>query len=99
MGGGLLRPQVFLELCRNAEASMRKESDEQRRRLAWLQQEAPDVAQDPIPVHGGGDRYNTDPDQYVGKTGRMPHGWAKAAHIASLVHIDEMRSLLELFCL
>ena len=78
---------------------MRKESDEQRRRLAWLQQEAPDVAQDPIPVTGGGDRYNTDPDQYVGKTGRMPHGWANAVHIASLVHIDEMRALLELFCL
>ena len=74
---------------------MRKESDEQRRRLAWLQQEALDVAQDPIPVRGGGDRYNTDPDQYVGKTGRMPHGWAKAVQIAGLVHIDEMRALLE----
>ena len=75
---------------------MQKESDEQRRRLAWLQQEVPDIPQNAILVRGGGDRYNADPEQYVGKSGRMPHGWAKAVHTASLIHIDEMRTLLEM---
>ena len=78
---------------------MRKEGDEERRRLAWLQKE---VAEDQVdegaaPLRQGNeDRFKCDPDRFSGRTGRLPHGWNKAVQIASWVHIDEMRTLLEL---
>ena len=87
---------IYLELIKNAESLMRKETDEERRRLAWLQQDVAEV-QGSVPLRQGNeDRFKCDPDRFTGKTGRLPHGWSKAVQIASWVHIDEARSLLEL---
>ena len=80
---------------------MRKEGDEERRRLAWLQKEVADVqgvkGEGAAPLRQGNeDRFKCDPDRFSGRTGRLPHGWNKAVQIASWVHIDEIRTLLEL---
>ena len=75
---------------------MRKLADEERRRLAWLQQEVEHV-DEVVPTKATkGDKYNCDPDAFKGKSGRLPHGWNKAVQIASWLHIDEIRTLLEL---
>jgi hypothetical protein len=87
---------IFLDLAKNAEALMRKEGAEEQRRLAWLQQEAAEV-QGAVPLRQGNeDRFRCDPDRFTGKCGRLPNSWGKAVQIASWVHIDEMRTLLEL---
>ena len=90
---------IYFELVKNAEALIRKEGDEERRRLAWLQQEVAEVQGDEgaVPLRQSNeDRFNCDPDRFAGRTGRLPHGWNKAVQIAEWVHIDEMRTLLEL---
>ena len=87
---------VYYALVRNAEGHMRKQSDEERRRLAWLQQEIAH-AEGAVPLKAAqADVYKCDPDVFKGKTGRLPHGWNKAVHIAAWIHIDEIRALLEL---
>ena len=87
---------VYYALVQNAEGQMRKQADEERRRLAWLQQEV-EHTEEAVPVKAAkADIYSCDPDAFKGKTGRLPHGWNKAVQIASWVHIDEIRMLLEL---
>ena len=90
---------IYYELVKNAEALIRKEGDEERRRLEWLQQE---VGEEPTgdgaePLRKSNeDRFKCDPDRFTARTGRLPHGWNKAVQIASWLHIDEMRTILEL---
>ena len=87
---------VYYALVQNAEGQMRKEADEERRRLAWLQQEA-EHTKESAPIRAvKADAYNCSPDSFKGKTGRLPNGWNKAVQIASWIHIDEIRTLLEL---
>jgi len=43
------------------------------------------------------DKYGVDLDKFKMKTGRRPKDWKKACRIAEWIHIDEMRSLLELW--
>jgi len=87
---------VYYALVQNAEGHMRKLADEERRRLAWLQQEVEHVDEVVPEKATKGDRYNCDPDAFKGKAGRLPHGWNKAVQISSWLHIDEIRTLLEL---
>ena len=90
---------IYFELVKNAEALMRKEGDEEKRRLAWLQKEVSEVQGDDgvAPLRQGNeDRFKCDPDRFAGRTGRLPHGWNKCVQTASWVHIDEMRTLLEI---
>ena len=42
------------------------------------------------------DKYGINFDEFKLKTGRKPRTWKKAVQIASWIHIDEMRTLLEL---
>ena len=42
------------------------------------------------------DKYGVDLNVFRMKTGRKPKGWAAACKTAAWIHIDEMRSLLEL---
>ena len=87
---------VYYALVQIAEGHMRKQSDEERRRLAWLQQEVAHV-EGAVPLKAAqADVYKCDPDVFKGKTGRLPCGWNKAIQIASWLHIDEIRALLEL---
>ena len=75
---------------------MRKQADEERRRLSWLQQEVEHNTES-IPITPAkADVYDCNPDVVKGKTGRMPNGWSKAVQTASWLHIDEIRTLLEL---
>ena len=90
-------PEVVFEgMVLNAESLMRKQADEERRRLAWLQREIVDTDESVTLRVQKGDAYNCNPDRFKDKTGRLPHGWKKAVQTASWVHIDEMRTLLEL---
>ena len=75
---------------------MRKEDEEEFRRLRWLQQEVTEVQGAVHVRHCSGDRFDCNPDRFTGTSGRLPQGWAKAVQIASCVHIDEVRTLLEL---
>ncbi len=44
-----------------------------------------------------GDKHGCDPDRFSrGDSVRKRQGWSEAVQCASLVHIDEMRALLEL---
>ena len=84
-------------MCLALQPLQDRNSDD-KRRLVWLQKE---VAEDQVdegaaPRQGNEDRFKCDPDRFSGRTGRLPHGWNKAVQIASWVHIDEMRTLLEL---
>ena len=87
---------VFYALVKNAEGHMRKQSDEERRRLAWLQQDT-GHSEGVVPIKAmKADAYECNPDTFKGKTGRLPHGWNKAVQVASWLHIDEIHALLEL---
>ena len=87
---------VYYALVQNAEGQMRKQADEERRRLSWLQQEVEHNTESVSIMPTKTDVYDCNPDLFKGKSGRMPNGWSKAVQIASWLHIDEIRTLLEL---
>ena len=68
------------------------------RRQAWLA--APveeEVGDRHVPVAAStADKYGIDINVFRMKTGRKPKGWTVACKTAARIHIDEMRSLLEL---
>ena len=75
---------------------------EQARRRKWLASDGA-VADGPIgpniavPASAAADDYGCDPDAYpCPQNNRRPRDWATAVKNASLVHIDEMRTLLEM---
>ena len=45
---------------------------------------------------GSVDKYGVDLDEFKLKVGKKPRTWKEAVKIASWIHIDEMRALLEL---
>ena len=58
-----------------------------------------EVADDetPVPIRASNaDKYGIDLELFKMKTGRKPPEWKKAVQIASWVHIDEMRSFVEI---
>ena len=87
---------VYYALVQNAEGRMRKQADEECRRLVWLQQEVEHSTESKPVIVKTTDVYSCNPDVFKGKTGRMPNGWSKAVQFASWIHIDEIRTLLEL---
>ena len=73
-------------------------NSDDRRRLVWLQKEVAETHGDEGATpqrQGNEDRFKCDPDRFAGRTGRLHKGWNEAVNIASWVHIDEMRALLE----
>ena len=68
---------VFLGMVQNAESLMRKQADEERRRLAWLREEVADT-NEAVPLREPkGDAYKCNPDQFMGKPGRLPQVWKR----------------------
>ena len=91
---------LYDELVRNAEAKLNKHDGESARRRARLAAEIVPEAEEDLPQQVPVDQY----DKYKGhflkkfqcKSQRKPHRWQLAVKMASEVHIDEMRTLLEL---
>ena len=94
----LTPPGLFTELVRNAESLLHRQAAELARRQAWLASPAEEEVGDRhVPVAAStADKYGVDLDVFRMKTGRKPKGWARACNTAAWIHIDEMRSLLEL---
>ena len=92
-------PTLFNELARTAECLLHRQAAEMIRREEWLAAEVEPLGAEETEVQVKGpsvDKYDLDLDVFKMKTGRKPRGWTKACQIASWMHIDEMRSLLEL---
>lgn len=73
---------------------------EDLRRRSWLRSCGEDIRHDGVIVNASntdGDRFGCDPDKYSQQTSNCkPRGFNDAVLKASLVHIDEMRTLLEM---
>ena len=94
----LTPPGLFSELVRNAEVLLRKHVDEKRRREEWLNEEIEDKSEGDtdVPLTRKPDRYKLDLEEFKLKSASRPQDWQRAVHIASWVHIDEIRGLLEI---
>ena len=71
------------------------------RRQQWLSAGPEDASASeeapPVPVQASSrDKYGVDLDEFKMLSGKKPREWKKAVRIAEWIHIDEMRSLLEL---
>ena len=93
-----LTPEAIFEgFVKNMRDLTRTLEAEHQRRRDWLSMEAAVAdAEVDAPVAAHGDKYGCDPDSFLRPANpRMkPHGWKRAVQNASLVHIDEMRTLL-----
>ena len=73
------------------------------RRQQWLSAVAPEDASasqeaPPVPAQAPSrDKYGVDLNEFKMLSGKKPRDWKKAVRIAEWIHIDEMRSLLELW--
>ena len=96
----LTPPALFSDLVRTAETLLHRQAAEMVRREEWLAKAVEPLAAEEAEVQVKGpsvDKYGLDLDEFKMKTGRKPkRGWNKACQIAGWMHIDEMRSLLEL---
>ena len=93
---------VYDDLVRSLHDAAGAMTAEQARRKRWLAGDVlvadgpigPNVA---VPASIGADVHGCDPDAYARpQNNRRPRDWATAVKDASLVHIDEMRTLLEM---
>ena len=93
---------LFDEIVRNAEVIIQRSAEEAKRRQSWLAEidgDDENGAADEPDVAGAGKRadvYGCDLDKFNGHDGQKPKGWSQAVRIAGWLHIDEMRTLLEL---
>ena len=73
------------------------------RRQQWLSAAVPEDASasqeaPPVPVQASSaDKYGVDLNEFKMLSGKKPRKWKKAVRIAEWIHIDEMRSLFELW--
>ena len=73
------------------------------RRQQWLSAVAPEDASasqeaPPVPAQAPSrDKYGVDLNEFKMLSGKKPREWKKAVRISEWIHIDEMRSLLELW--
>ena len=92
---------LYNELVRNAESLLNKRDAEAARRqarLATIEALDYDDEGELVPAAAGirPDKYNVNLEEFKCKSSRKPHRWQQAVRMASEVHIDEMRTLLEL---
>ena len=93
----MIPPALFSELVRTAESLLHKRAEELVRRQEWLATPVEDLGNRNVEVvPGQADKYRVNLDEFKLKTGRLPHKWKEAVRIASWIHIDEMRTLLEM---
>ena len=72
------------------------------RRQQWLSAASPEDASasqeaPPVPAQPSRDKYGVDLNEFKMLSGKKPREWRKAVRIAEWIHIDEMRSLFELW--
>ena len=93
-----LTPEAIYEgFVKNMRDLTRSLEAEDVRRRDWLSMEAAVVdAEVKVPAAARGDKYGCDPDVFLRPANPRvkPRGWKRAVQNASLVHIDEMRTLL-----
>ena len=90
-------PALYSEFVRNAESLLHKRADELIRRREWLAAPVEEMNDPDVPVKAGRvDKYGLDLDEFKLNIGRKPRTWKEAVKIAGWIHIDEIRSLLEL---
>ena len=88
---------LFSELVRNAEQLLKRHAGELERRRLRLSviDEDVDTGVGEI-TQGTDDIYGLCLDEFKGKSGRKPHGWSRAIQLATELHLDEIRTLLEM---
>ena len=88
---------LFGELVRNAEHLLNRQAGEvERRRLRLAATcEEKDAGANEV-VSGSKDIYGLCLDDFKAKSDRKPHRWRRAVQMATEIHLDEMRTLLEL---
>jgi len=94
---------LYDELVRDAQMNLSRrddEADRRRSRLAKIPEELPVVVapaegKNSLPPLRQKDKYGLDLDEFKNISQRKPHNFQRAVHMASEVHIDEMRMLLE----
>ena len=87
---------LYGELVRNAEHLLNKQAgdvERRRLRLAAAGDEEDMGANEVVP--GSEDIYGLCLDDFKNKSDRKPHRWQRAVHMATEIHLDEMRTLLE----
>lgn len=93
---------LYNELVRNAESHLHKrDAEAARRRVHMSTVDVPDYdeGEEGVGLAAAGvrpDKYNVNIEEFKCKSSRKPHRWQQAVRMASVVHIDEMRTLLEL---
>ena len=88
---------LYGELVRNAEHLLNRQAGEverRRLRLAATGEEEDAGANEVVP--GTKDIYALCLDEFKNKSDRKPHRWQRAVQMATEIHLDEMRTLLEL---
>ena len=90
-------PALYSELVRTAESLLHKRADELIRRQEWLATPVAEMGDRAVAVTPGqADEYGVKLDEFKLKKGKKPRTWKAAVKIASWIHIDEMRTLLEI---
>ena len=87
----------YSEHVRTAESLLHKRADELIRGKQWLSTPVEQLGDRAVTVKAGTvDKYGVDLDEFKLKVGKKPRTWKEAVKIASWIHIDELRSMLEL---
>ena len=89
---------VFQEITKNVERQISRTDEEAKRREEYLAREdaADAESQRAVPIPGKrADKYGVDLDRF-NELGKKPAYWTHAVRIAGCVHIDEMRTLMEI---
>ena len=90
-------PALYSELVRTAESLLHKRADEVIRRQEWLAAPVAEIGDRAVAVKPGqADKYGVNLDEFKLKKGKKPRTWKAAVKIASWIHIDELRTLLEI---
>ena len=88
---------VYAEFVKGMEYAVQREKDEEKRRLALLNEDvgvANDVQSDvPNLRPCGEDKFGCNPDGFHNGRGNKPGNWATAMRVVEVVHVDEMRTL------
>ena len=89
---------LFDEMVRNAEARLNRQAGEAERRKQRLAAiDKPEIDDTATEVHPDCiDRFGLNLDEFKSKSSRKPCNWQRAVIMASEIHLDEMRTLLEL---
>ena len=93
--------QLFRDLTRNAEALVRRHEKEDERRARSLQPAA-GVDESAVGARVGSaslgqkDKFNLDLEKFKHKMKKKCPHWSQAVRYASLVNLDEIRTLLEI---